>query len=104
MQIMEKYDRRSAFDKEMKVFWSDSELTFATGRALLILPSTGLFPLFRPINNLIREPAIGSHDALKMILPIAGSHHHAAYAVCPADMAALDFTADLRNLSIIIFP
>jgi TIR domain len=35
MQILEKYELRPAFDKEMKVFWTDSELTFSNGTALL---------------------------------------------------------------------
>jgi hypothetical protein len=34
-QILEKYDFRPAFDKEMKVFWKDSDLTFGNGTAIL---------------------------------------------------------------------
>ena len=33
--ILEKYDFRPGFDKEMKVFWTDSKLTFASATALL---------------------------------------------------------------------
>ena len=35
INIVERYELRPAFDKEMKVFWTDSKLTFATGTALL---------------------------------------------------------------------
>jgi hypothetical protein len=35
MQILEKYELRPGFDREMKVFWMSSDLTFATGTALL---------------------------------------------------------------------
>ena len=34
-EILEKYDLRPTFDKEMKVYWTDSMLSFATGTALL---------------------------------------------------------------------
>ena len=34
-EILEQYEFRPAFDKQMKVFWADSELTFATPTALL---------------------------------------------------------------------
>ena len=33
--ILERYDFRPAFDKEMKVFWTSSDLSFADGGALL---------------------------------------------------------------------
>ncbi len=35
IQILERYELRPAFDKEMKVFWTDSKVTFATGAALI---------------------------------------------------------------------
>lgn len=34
-QILESYVLKPAFDKEMKVFWTDSKVTFSTGAALL---------------------------------------------------------------------
>jgi hypothetical protein len=34
-EILEKYELRPAFDKQMKIIWTDSTLTFATGTALL---------------------------------------------------------------------
>jgi hypothetical protein len=35
IQILDKYELQPVFDKEMRVFWTDSQLTFATGTALL---------------------------------------------------------------------
>jgi len=35
IQILEKYELKPGFDKQMKIFWRDSELTFAIGTALL---------------------------------------------------------------------
>jgi hypothetical protein len=35
IQIFEKYEFEPAFDKEMKVFWKNEAMTFATGTALL---------------------------------------------------------------------
>ena len=35
IQILEQYELHPGFDKEMKVLWTDSTLTFATGAALL---------------------------------------------------------------------
>jgi hypothetical protein len=34
-KILEKYELRPVFDKQMKILWTDSTLTFATGTALL---------------------------------------------------------------------
>jgi TIR domain len=34
-EILENYDLRPTFDKEMKILWTDSTMTFATGTALI---------------------------------------------------------------------